>query len=466
VTTLRALAARVRAGETASRVLVERSLQRIADLNPDLGAVVGLRAGEALEEAAGLDDHGPAGPLAGLPVLIKDLTDVAGMRTTFGSLLFADAPPAERDGLVTARLRAAGAIVVGKTNMPEFAAEGYTSNRVFGTTRNPWNRLRTTGGSSGGSSAAIAAGMAAIATATDTGGSIRIPAAYGGLVGLKPTNGVIAREAATHERLEWIDFTTDGPIGVHVDDVRLQMEVLAGPAPGDQAALPEPLGLSSMTGRRPSRVLLARRWSDRGPLPAEIEALFVDAAARFAAMFGLEPEPYDAPAALGAVGDPDDDWFTITGAELAQALGGADGIARVRDLLAPSTVGLVGEGSVVDIASYIAARRRRFGYARVLDEALGADVVLVSPVMTVDAIAAEGPGGDEGTGSEMYVVQAQNLTGHPAISLPAGTHASGVPFGLQVTAPRFADGFLLDLADAWEAAHPWPESAPGYLPFA
>src|SRR5262249_49146614 len=163
----------VRTRRVSSRQLVERSLERISRLDGPLNAVVALRAGPALAEALVLDERVAAGedpgPLAGLPVLVKDLEDVAGMRTTYGSALFGRAPAAARDGLPPARVRAAGAIWVGKTNLPEFATEGYSANLVFGATRNPWRLKWSPGGSSGGSGAALAAGLAPIATATDGG---------------------------------------------------------------------------------------------------------------------------------------------------------------------------------------------------------------------------------------------------------------------------------------------------------
>ena len=172
------LAARVAAREVSAREMVEEAFRRIERLDADLHAVVALRE-EAVEDARALDDAiaagAEAGPLAGLPVLVKDVTDVAGMRTTFGSRWFADAPAADVDGLVPARLRAAGAIVVGKTNTPEFATEGYTSNLLFGTTGNPWRLDAAPGGSSGGSAAALAAGMVPIATAADGEGRCGSP---------------------------------------------------------------------------------------------------------------------------------------------------------------------------------------------------------------------------------------------------------------------------------------------------
>ena len=220
--------------------VVRLALDRIDRLNPALNAVIALRADEAIAEARAIDarKHPSAelGPLAGVPLLVKDLEDVAGMRTTQGSVVFADAPLAAGDGLVPARLRAAGAIVVGKTNLPEFASEGFTSNLLFGTTRNPWALDWSPGGSSGGSAAALASGMALIATATDGGGSIRIPAAFCGLVGIKPTNGVIGRRPIP----DWIDFSTDGPFATTVADLRLLLSIESGPVPGDPTALPAP----------------------------------------------------------------------------------------------------------------------------------------------------------------------------------------------------------------------------------
>ena len=166
--------------------LVERSLRLIEAGNPGIGAVVAFRAEQAVDEAASQDRRLAAGedigPLAGLPLLVKDLEDVAGMVTTQGSLVYADSAPAATDGLVPGRLRSAGAIVVGKTNLPECAFEAYTDNRLFGATRNPWDPQWSPGGSSGGSAAALSAGMVALATATDGGGSARIPAAFCGLV--------------------------------------------------------------------------------------------------------------------------------------------------------------------------------------------------------------------------------------------------------------------------------------------
>ncbi len=447
--------------------LVRRSLERIERLDGKLGAVVALRAGPAIEEAAALDrratDGEPLGPLAGAPLLVKDLEDVAGMRTTFGSLLFEHAPPAAADSRIVARLRAAGAIVVGKTNLPEFAAEGYTANRLFGVTRNPWAPEWSPGGSSGGSGAALAAGMAALGTASDGGGSIRIPAAMCGLAGIKPTGGLIGRSPIP----DWIDLSTDGPLATSVADLRLLLALEAGPVAGDPTALPAPPELARRPRpMRPGRVLASPRFVPWGPLPADVAALFETALAALERDLGLPVEPVE-PERIFRAGNLDDDWVTLATTEHAHKLGG-ELIEANLDRLHPSGRAFLRHGLRTSLEEYLAARRRRFEYVRELDELLGDDGVIVTPTLASSGWLAEGrmPGSDRlGVPDEVYNTTAANMTGHPSLSLPAGRFPIGVGFGLQLTGPRFRDDLLLDLGEAWQAAHPWPPVADGYLPF-
>ena len=258
------LAELVQSRKVSAVEMVRRAYERVGSLNGDLNAVVALRdEEEAVAEARGLDERAlrdeRLGPLAGVPFLVKDAQDLAGMRTTHGSLLLAEAVPAARDALNVARLRAAGAVPVGKTNVPEYCFEGFTDNRLFGMTRNPWAREWSPGGSSGGSAAAMAAGMVPIATATDGGGSIRIPASFCGLFGLKPTNGLVPRDPIP----AWIDYSTDGPLAMSMADVRLLLALESGPAAGDPTALPAEQAAQLVGAhaapRRPSLVLAARR---------------------------------------------------------------------------------------------------------------------------------------------------------------------------------------------------------------
>src|SRR6266404_3533514 len=238
------LARAVRRGEVSPVELVRDALDRIAALNPSLNAFAALRPEAALAEAAALERRIAAkeevGPLAGLPLGVKDLEDVADMPTTFGSVPFKKWTP-RGDSVQVARLKRAGAIVVGKTNTPEFGYTALSKNLLFGVSRNPWNLERTPGGSSGGSAAAIAAGMVPLVTASDGGGSVRIPACYVGAFGLKPSFGRVptgAREPGN--MLPWVDTVCYGPITRTVRDAALFLDVVAGVDPSDPDSLPAP----------------------------------------------------------------------------------------------------------------------------------------------------------------------------------------------------------------------------------
>jgi Asp-tRNA(Asn)/Glu-tRNA(Gln) amidotransferase A subunit family amidase len=458
----------VRERRVSATELVKESLGRI-ERAADLNAVVRTRAEEALAEARALDaaiaGGREVGPLAGLPLLVKDIEDVAGMTTTYGSLLHRDDRPARRDALTPRRLRAAGAIVVGKTNVPEFAFEGYSANRLFGATVDPWAPALSPGGSSGGSGAALAAGLVPLATATDGGGSVRIPAACCGLAGLKPTNGIVARDPIP----TWSDLSTDGPLSVTVADLGLLLDLMAGPIEGDPTAQ---VGWrrEEHADRRPGHVVAAARLVGSGPVDDEVATLFRSALAAVETGLSMPVEEL----AAGAVFDsttPDDDWFTIAAVESLHELGRS---TVERALTAGSFEAGFARWMTaalqIDLETYLDARRRRFDYVRRLDELLGGDGLLLSPTLTVAGWTPEGvvPGREsEAPGLPLDVLNTSivNLGGHPALSLPAGRHANGLPFGLQVVGPRYRDGLVLAFGERWERARPWPIAAPGYEPF-
>ncbi len=441
-------------------------LDRIDRLNPGLNAVVSLGAERALEDATALDrrigrrEIQPESlPLAGLPFLVKDVEDIAGLPTTYGSLLFADAPPADSDSGTVARLRAAGAIPIGKTNTSEFAFEGVTDNRLFGRTLNPWNRDWSPGGSSGGSAAALAAGMAPIATATDAGGSSRGPAAMCGLVGLKPTNGLIGRAAAPI----WLDLVTDGVMGTSVADVELLLSVLAGPQPGDVAAAPH--WQSNPHPPLPARLLVASRIQPGRPLPPGIEALFRAAVTRLEHDLRLSVEEVAPEAIFPGPPHPDVDSLVLLEPETVEWLGRAR-VMAARDRFDPFFSRYLDEALAVTLDEYLAARRRRFEHTRALDNILGDQTILVTPTLNITGLLADGsiPGAGEATNAGANT-NPQNVTGHPSVSVPAGILQNGLPFGLLLTGPRYRDDLLLRLAAAWERIAPWPLAAPGYVPF-
>jgi Asp-tRNA(Asn)/Glu-tRNA(Gln) amidotransferase A subunit family amidase len=467
---IRATAAAIASGHVTAIEAVTEALRRIDERDAVLGAVIALRVEEALSEARELDaqwsrTRQPSGVLHGVPVLVKDLEDVAGMPTRRGSLMFVDAAPAERDEVVPALLRAAGAIIVGKTNLPEVATEGFTDNLVDGPTRNPWNADYSPGGSSGGSAAAISAGMVPIATATDGGGSVRIPAAMCGLVGLKPTRGLIGRWPAP----DWIDLSTYGPMATTVDDVRLLLSLMTGAVHGDPESAPAPWDLSSR-GRAhvPTHILIAERTSPLGPLPVTVAIGFHAAVAEFSSMFDAPVRRLAVEDVFGGLGDPDLDWFTLATADHVNALG-RDRVTQWLDRMHPATAEFMRMGMAVDVDEYVAARRRRTTYTRRLDDLLGDGGLLLTPTVAVEGWLADGRlTVDAEPGllpPEVYSTAVHNLTGHPAITVPAGRYASGVPYGLQIAAPRWRDDLVLDVAEMWEHDHPWPRTAPGFDEF-
>jgi Asp-tRNA(Asn)/Glu-tRNA(Gln) amidotransferase A subunit family amidase len=459
---LEELAAAVRGRRVSAEELVRMALERIERLNPPVNAVISVRE-QAVDEARALDGRvvtgDDPGPLAGIPLLVKDMEAVEGVPSTYGSLVFADAPAAVADGLIPRRLRAAGAIVVGKTNQPEFAFAGFTDNLLYGATRNPWNLEASPGGSSGGSGAAMAAGMAPIATATDGGGSIRIPAAWCGLVGLKPTNGVIGRDPIP----EWIDLSTFGPLGHSVADVRLLLGLEAGPVVGDPTALPRPLELRD---EMPTRVFSSPRLVDFGPLPDPVATLFDAALRAFEEGVGVAAEPIG-PDAIFRSGNVSDDWLLICAMEHVHHFGW-DFCETNLERFSPVFRGVVEYARKEPLEGYMAARRRRFDYVRELDLLLGDDAVLLTPTNCVAWLRADGVNpatGEVGDSADAFNTDPQNMTGHPAISVPAGVTNDGVPFGLEITAPRFHDDLALNAAEAWERTNPWPLVAPGHEPF-
>ncbi|MEM9565606.1 MAG: amidase family protein, partial [Actinomycetota bacterium] len=256
------IAARVNAGQQSAREVTEHAIGRIEALNPTLNAFVAWDGDAAMAQADAIDARVAAGesvgPLAGVPVGVKDLEAVTGFNTSFGSALHADDPPATEDSLHVARLRAAGAVIMGKTNTPEYGHKGATDNVPFGTTGNPWSAEHSPGGSSGGTGAAIAAGMVPLGTGSDGGGSIRIPASLCGLSGIKPET---ARVPITGRAMPGSGLlSTNGPMGRTAMDSAVALDAVSGPDGRDPLSLPRPDGSlvdAVATAELPARVV----WS-------------------------------------------------------------------------------------------------------------------------------------------------------------------------------------------------------------
>lgn len=459
--TLHVLADAIRSRRLHVTTLVSASIDRLESAQ-DLNVVASTFFDEALREAERMDEAGsPTGRLAGIPLLVKDLEDLRGHRTRKGSRALCGVGVATADGVVPERLRGAGAVVIGKSTLPEFAIEGFTANLLTGVTLNPWNTKYSPGGSSGGSAAAVAAGLVGVATATDGGGSVRIPASLCGLVGLKPTNGVIGRWPTP----DWIDYSTDGAFATSCDDLRLLLDVMRGPVAGDPSS--PPAGLLSHWARhdeRPVRVFAAERTSPLGPLDPDVASLLRGGVDALGERLGVDVTWLEAEEFFSD-GDPDLDWFPVTSCEHVAALG-REWVLEHFEEFHVATQEYLEAGLRVTIDEYLAARRRRYLYVRRIDELLGDQGLLITPTVAAPGWLADGrmhEGTDvHGLSAQAYSTALQNVTGNPALSLPIGHLPSGLPFGLQITAPHFHDYRLVDIAALMETTYPWVRTAPGY----
>lgn len=455
------LSSAVACGALSATQVVRASIERLEGAD-QLNVTAEKAYDDALAQARAIDEgRRSPGVLIGMPTLIKDLDDWKGHPTRKGSRPYADVAPAASNGTVPQRLLDAGAVIVGKSTLPEFAIEGYVANLLTGVTRNPWNLEYSPGGSSGGSTAALSAGLVAVATATDGGGSIRIPASLCGLVGIKPTNGMVGRWPTP----DWIDYSTDGPMACASDDLRLLYDVMVGPVAGDPTAPPHALTtLMTRHDGRPITLFAAERTSPFGPLPDAVRERFVEAASAFADLVGAPVEWRDAEGFF-TDGNPDLDWFTVTSVEHVASLG-REWTHTHWDDLHVATQEFLEPGLNVSIDDYLAARRRRFHYVRTMDELLGDGGLLLTPTVASEGWLADGrlSASDDVHGLPAHVISTaiQNITGNPALTVPFGLLPTGLPFGLQITAPHFHDYRLLDLAELFEEAYPWARHAPGY----
>lgn len=460
------LADAVRNGELSPVALVQSCLDRIDALNPSLNAFVAMRRDEALEEAATLQKLIVAGkrlgPLAGLPVGVKDLEDVAGLPTTYGSRPFKDYRPG-RDSVQVARLRAAGAIVLGKTNTPEFGYTGLTKNLLFGVTRNPWNLERTPGGSSGGSSAAIASGMVPLVTASDGGGSIRIPACYVGAYGMKPTFGRIPVGPLIADRpmLTWIDTVCYGPLTRTVRDAALFLDVVCGPDPSDPETLPPP-GLSYLETleQLPAKLRIAvSPGLGYARVQRDVQRE-VEAAIDVFRQLGHDVETVD-----DVFPDLGVEWALVSAAENYGAL--ADRVEPHRGEWGRAFLEGLEQGKKIGADFIARAQRKRAELQAVLARIFDRYALLLTPTLPTEAFAASGPfpatiDGEPITSALGAVAFTYpfNFSGHPAASVRAGFTDAGLPAGLQIVGPRFRDDLVLQASYAYEQARPWNDRWP------
>lgn len=446
--TVEELAASVRAGQRSARSLTEAALARIDALNPTYNAFVAVDGDVALAEADDLDgrlaegDGADIGPLAGIPLGVKDLEDATGFVTTYGSLVHQHDAPAGADSVLVGRLRRAGCVVVGKTNTPELGHKGDTVNRLFGATRNPWNPDHSAGGSSGGSAAAVASGMVPLATASDGGGSIRIPAALCGLTALKPSLGRVP--SGGEEPPGWADLSVKGPMVRTARDAAFVLDVVAGPEPTDLRSLPMHQGSwrAGLDDLHPPRKVLWSPTLGYAPVDAEVRAVCEAALGR---LEGLGTEVVEVVDVFAE--DPVMTWLVLTATgnlRTVQPLRGTEEWDLLEPLVRAGAEWAESNVSGVDVmAAQDASHQLNLVLVRLLHEA----TLLLTPTVAAPVPLVDQPGQIDGRPDENWVrfTYPFNLTRSPAGSVCAGFTAGGLPVGLQVVGPQHGDLAVLRL---------------------
>lgn len=457
------LADAVRRGKLSAADAVEDALSRIEARNSELNAFVHVDADLARAGAAEVDAvvarGGDPGPLAGVPFGVKDADLCAGLPLSKGSLLFKGRPPESADSVHIARLRAAGAVPVGVTAAPEFGTVNFTRSRAWGVTRNPWNLQKTPGGSSGGSAAAVAAGIVPFATAGDGGGSTRIPAAYAGLVGHKPSYGRIPREGCvTSQTAVW------GALVTTVADAARHLDVAAGPDDRDRTSLPAPGALYERLIEELDVAGVRAAWSpDMGFAAVEPEVLDVAEEAAVTLLDAARLERVDLDIKLT---EPLRAWSASSAIDIWLSLERDHWPDRADDLLAFNRRGYEATESF-PVSRYADHLRRRTRFEAEVAALFEQVDVLLTPTTATTAFAAEGPpptriaGRDVDAAMSVPFTMHANLCWNPAVSVPAGTSADGLPIGLQIMGRRHADDLVLRLARVFEQTRPWPRLAPG-----
>ncbi len=455
------LRARYRRRELSPVEVVATILERVDALQPRLNAFVTVTRDRAIEQARAAERayrDGSAGPLAGIPLSIKDLTPTRGIRTTMGSLLHRDWVP-DFDAPVVERLFAAGAVLLGKTNTPEFGWKGETSNRVSGTTHNPWRRGRTPGGSSGGAAAAVAAGLGP-AQGSDGAGSIRIPSCFSGIFGFKPSFGLVPQYPVSAVEL----LSHIGPMSRTVRDAALMLSVMAGADSRDPHSWSQPHDyLEPLQGapERPTQPLRVA-WSPKpgtAVVDPEVARLTAAAARRFGEL-GYQVEE--------ASPDMTDPWELIN---VMWCVGEAgvhgDRYPAVRDRLDPGLAAIIDTAHTYRALDVAAALRARLDYYHRMRAFMEGYELLLTPTMPLPAFPAGldkpariGATALDGGLSWTPFTYPFNLTGQPAATVPCGFTGDGLPVGLQIVGRRHADGTVLAAAAAFEAANPWAHHHP------
>jgi len=442
------LARLIRTRKVSAAEVMRAFIERIERLNPKVNAIVTFLPEQALQEAKALDRSRKYGPLAGLPIAYKDLVATRGIRTTLGSMVYKDHLPRE-DALLVERLKAAGAITLGKTNTPEFGAGSNTFNKVFGATRNPYDLSKTSGGSSGGAGAAVACGMLPFADGSDLAASLRNPGNYCNVVGFRPTPGRVPTWPAANA---WDTQPVIGPVARTVEDAAFLLSAMAGPDRRAPVSIAEPGSIFSKPLKRSFRKVRIAWTKDFGGLPMEPQVT---------AVLEKQKKVFES---LGCIVEEDCPDFTgateafETLRAVSFALRFAPLLKTHRALLKDTVVWNIEQGLALDGAKIGRAELLRTELYQRLRAFLEKYEFLLGPVnqLAPFPVETEYPTEIAGVKLHNYLDWMKScyyitITSHPAISVPAGFTPGGLPVGLQIVG-RYRDDFgLLQLAHAFEA---------------
>jgi len=461
------LADQLQEGDVTPTEAVEAYLDRIHERDEEVNAYVTVieeearAAAEAAEQA--VSDGADPGPLHGVPVALKDLRDLKeGVHHSFGSKLIGDLGyEAERTSAVVERLEDAGAIVLGKTNVPEFGHKGVTQNEYVGATASPIDTEYNAGGSSGGSAAAVAAGMAAVATGSDAGGSIRIPATACGVFGHKPSFGVVPVDSRPNAFGVKTHHTVQGPLTRSVDDAALVLDVVAGQHPRDPSSVPVDIDFRSAVDQ-PVDDLRVGYSPELGVFPVEDEVeTVVSAAANALADAGatVEPATVDHGFSMEEVASAIETTFSTSLVGVAETLQEAFGLdlREYPDQVSGSLLEMLATGDEKTVADAATTGITRTALFDAVQDTFEEYDLLVTPTLATSGMELHT---DRGLDWELALTWPFNWTGHPAASVPAGVTDDGLPVGMQVVGRRYEDDTVLAASAAVERERPWHELYP------
>ncbi|WP_290623930.1 MULTISPECIES: amidase [unclassified Archaeoglobus] len=442
---------KLRSGELKPVEVLEECLRKIEELNPKINAFITMNE-KAREEAKVVDVNTP---LAGLPVAIKDNVETKGLRTTYCSKLYENYVP-EEDAVLVERLKKSGAVIVGKTNMPEFGLIAYTDNPMFGPTRNPWDLSKTVGGSSGGSAAAVAAGMVAVASGNDGGGSIRIPASFCGLYGLKPSYG---RVPCYPSLPMFVGLHSEGFLTRYVEDTALMLDIVKGRDSRDMHSLPDE-GVSYLKAieEEPDGVRIAFS-PDLGyaTVDPEVEEIVREAAFKLEKFGEVEEVKIDVP-------NLESDLVTKVVLEVVTFMG--DKMEEWEKIAFPPYLGFMALAQSLTYKEYIRIEERKMELWKALRDVFDKYDFLITPTVAVKPFEIGKISPDEIAGKPitpigwMPFTYPFNFTGQPAASIPAGFSKDGLPVGMQIVGRHYDDVGVLRISKAFQDISPWQDRVP------